>query len=470
MHSQDLFARQNIAVIPWHTGNDSCDVIADDCARRVENACSDFGTFDVRNGVQTKIIRDTISKRNNGEISVDAVKQVSDSDRTMIILISREGVKYTATVYLVNKHDEHARTLIIRTRIQSIIPNLVIRELIDLHKKSFLEVLIKKINTDGTVIIDAGEYSHMQNGISINVNGLGSMKILSAGRFESVASCDFKVNEGLQLYVVPSFNIGKYSQNNENEIHMGLVKTFGAEYTIQKGVPDPEKRFVEGTLIVSMGGSLILPAYGAFLSTYYMGFKNPEPAYGGLMLSASLEFGALLYTPFTTDRASWRSYLPMRSSRKSHRDLRLQKYLWSTIPFTFAITYCDQLSYQYETMKVLPPLFDHPDRTASILSLFIPGGGFFYKGYRTAGWGAYCSELALGGYAVSELGSKKSRNALVALGIVKIIEIFSSAMISSSYDFYNQEVEKSANSTFAFNIVPDNKGNIDYSIGYTIPF
>ena len=470
MHSQELSARQNIAIIPWHTGNDSCDIIADECAKRTEIACADFGVYDVRTDVQTKIIREAISKRNKGEISASTIQQASDSDRTIIILVSHEGVKYTATVYLIIKNEANARRMTVRTGIPTIIPNLVIREIIDLHEKTYLEVFIKKVNTDGTVIIDAGEYNNLKNGITINVSGIGHMRIISTGRFESVASCDFNVSEGMRLDVIPRVDINEYKATNENAIHMGLVKTFGAENTIQKGVPDPEKRFIEGVLVVSMGGSLILPAYGSFLSTYYMGFKNPEPAYGGLLMSASLEFGALLYTPFTTEKASWRSYVPIRSSDKSKRDLRLQKYLWSTVPFTFAVTYCDQLSYQYELRKVLPPLFEHPDRTASVLSIFIPGGGFFYKGYRVAGWGAYCSELALGGYAVSEFGSKKSRNALIALGVVKIVEIFSSAMISSSYDFYKREYDKSSNSTFSFNIFPDQNGKMEYFMGYTVSF
>jgi hypothetical protein len=360
--------------------------------------------------------------------------------------------------------------MLVKTKIQSIIPNLVVREIVRMHEKSKIEVTVKKVQQNGTFIIDAGDFNHIESGDILSADGVGTITILSTGRFESVGSSDAILAEGQKLEISSKTDTRTINDNNEREIHLGIVRTYGAEYTIQKGVPDPEKRFFEGTLIVSMGGSVVLSSYGSFLSTYYMGFKDPEPAYSGMLVSASLEFGALLYTPFSTDKSKWKSYLPIESSKKTHRDLRLQKYLWGTLPATFAVTYCDQLSYQYELRRVLPPLFDHPDRSAGILSVLIPGGGLFYKGYRLAGWGFYCSELALGGYVAAELGSRKSKQALVALGAVKVIEVVTAVLISNSYSFYRDESNPVPVPALSFTILPDENRRLVYTAGITVPF
>jgi len=463
-------AGQSIAVIPWHTGNDSLDVIADECAKKTEAVVREFGVFEPCGASQIRTIRESLMKNNPGEISANRIKDISDYDRTVIIVVSREGIKTSAAIHLVKKNEEYVQKMFVKTKIQSIIPNLVVREIIRMHENSKIEVTVKKVQKNGTVVIDAGDFNHIVSGDILSADGVGTITILSAGRFESVGSSDASLAEGQKLEISSNADTRTIKDINEREIHQGIVRTYGAEYTIQKGVPDPEKRFFEGALIVSMGGSVVLSSYGSFLSTYYMGFKNPEPAYSGMLVSASLEFGALLYTPFSTDKSKWKSYLPVESSKKTNRDLRLQKYLWSTLPATFAVTYCDQLSYQYELRRVLPPLFDHPDCSAGILSVLIPGGGLFYKGYRLAGWSFYCSELALGGYAVAELGSRKSKQALIALGAVKVIEVVTAVLISNSYTFYRDESNPVPSPALSFNIFPDEKRRLVYTAGMTVPF
>ncbi|HEY1407219.1 MAG TPA: hypothetical protein VF857_11465 [Spirochaetota bacterium] len=468
--SPGLLVAQSVAVIPVHAGNDSLDAIADESASHAEKCFEHLGRFTPLSDQQILKFRKTIETKSETDLTAQKISEITGTDRTFLIVVFTEGSKTSLTIHMIKKGEELSQKITLRTKIPSLIPLLVVREIIAMHEKIPLEVTVRKIYENGNMLIDAGDFNLLQQNASYPINGGGLLRIVTSGRFESIATSDRKFNNGQKIELTVFPEISSEKEQNEKAIHHEIVKQYGAEFTIQKGIPDPEKRFVEGVLVVSMGGSLILPAYGSFLSTYYMGFNNPEPAYSGLILSASLEAGSLFSIPLKTDKSNWRSYLPIKNDSKSEKELRLQQYLWWTIPVTFAVTYCDQLSYQYDFRRVLPPLFDNPDRTAAILSVAIPGGGLFYKGYREIGWGYYLTEFALGGYAAFNKGKRTSHRALIALGGIKCIEVMSAAILSPSYRFYRDEYDRPYVPKLSLAIIPDDTKKASITAGVTFSF
>jgi len=120
----------------------------------------------------------------------------------------------------------------------------------------------------------------------------------------------------------------------------------------------------------------------------------------------------------------------------------LQKFLWATLPVTFSVAYMDQLAYQFTSTEHLPPFFKDKDNMAAVFSLFIPGGGLFYKGHRLAGWSFYFSEMMTAAYAVYNNESKPGKYALYVLGAIKLFDIIYAYFSTPSYSFFNLEKER----------------------------
>ncbi len=69
-------------------------------------------------------------------------------------------------------------------------------------------------------------------------------------------------------------------------------------------------------------------------------------------------------------------------SDKTEKMQNLQTFLWFSLPVTFSVAYMDQLAHQFAVTEHVPPFFNDRDNAAAIFSLFLPGGGLYYKGYR----------------------------------------------------------------------------------------
>jgi hypothetical protein len=98
--------------------------------------------------------------------------------------------------------------------------------------------------------------------------------------------------------------------------------------------------------------------------------------------------------------------------------------------------------------EYLPSFFEDKDIAAASFSVFLPGGGFFYKGCRTAGWSFYFTEMFLASYGIYNYNSRNdSLYIFAALGGIKIIDIIGAYFISPSYDFFNLEKERKLDKT-----------------------
>ena len=233
---------------------------------------------------------------------------------------------------------------------------------------------------------------------------------------------------------------GFIARLKDASIH-NLVRRKGTEAMLLENSPG-EKRLFEGICIINPGGNLLLPAYGAYLSTHYMGFDNPEPSTPGLV-AAAVFTGTQLTLPvvLTGFRANFFPWVHDRD--KSDSMNRLHVFLWGTLPVTYTTAFLDQLAYQYHRAEVLPPLFESRDSFAVTLSALFPGGGLFYKGHRLYGWGYYSSEMiAAGILAYQGTGNITGKAALATLGGLKLVEILHAWLVEPSYRVYTLEMEE----------------------------
>ena len=204
-----------------------------------------------------------------------------------------------------------------------------------------------------------------------------------------------------------------------------------------------EKRFAEGICFMNMCTSPCLPGYASYLSTDYMGVKK-APNTMVIILSLGIFIAQTctieFMTGFTSNIFPWN-----RDSDKSERMQDLHIFLWSSIPMTFGASYIDQLTYQLKLANKLPPFFKHKDEAALMFSLFIPGGGLFYKGYSFAGWGYHITELSLVSYGIYNYNKDSGRYALYGAAALKLIELIHAYIAKTDYDYYNMEKDRSFN-------------------------
>ena len=222
--------------------------------------------------------------------------------------------------------------------------------------------------------------------------------------------------------------------------------------------PAPEKRLFVSTALINSGASLCVPGYGSFLAVSSMGFENPKPALSGIAAGFFAEMMQLAAVPASSGEHHWRSLVPWTDGGgRTRAEKRLQICLWSTIPCTWAATYFDQLAVQYEHARVLPPGFENADASAAVWSAIIPGGGLFYKGYRSSGWGFYAAEMAAASVAAHYGWSDGGRRALCVLGAVKCAEIAIAWFVRPSYAFYSREYERENRATLDISFAPEGK-------------
>jgi hypothetical protein len=113
-----------------------------------------------------------------------------------------------------------------------------------------------------------------------------------------------------------------------------------------------------------------------------------------------------------------------------------------------------------QQVNVLPPLFEDRDNTAALLSLILPGGGFFYKGQRSAGWAAFLCEAAAGFYAAENFHDESKFNtALIAAAAVKTVSVIASYFTSPGYEIYNTETAGTAGPSVGFAFTPQDYNN-----------
>jgi len=326
----------------------------------------------------------------------------------------------------------------VRSRIPRNISLKLAREISLLHRNLPVKALVAEDAGDGIVLVNAGEWNGLGKG-TYTTDG-ARLEIVQTGEYQSLArATGLKTGDSVTIRITPDSDT--VTRDIEDRIVSNAIRAYGLSSTLLKN-QDDEGRFVTATCAINPGGNLCLGGYGAFLSTHYLGFRNPTPSIPGIITSSGVYLLQLSLVPAMT-RFKGNFFPWVDDSDKSVKERRLQVFLWSTIPFTFTVAYFDQLAHQFHRTEHLPPFFMYRDNMAAFLSAVFPGGGLFYKGYRVSGWAYFLSEMGLAGYAVhSWEEGNRGKYALAGAGAIKLIEILNAWFIPPAYRFFNLELER----------------------------
>ncbi|MCL1912088.1 MAG: hypothetical protein FWG13_07775 [Leptospirales bacterium] len=369
-------------------------------------------------------------------IDLERVARALDVSLYMIINLYSDGNTITAEARcyaLKAEYKQMEKAITVRGAVPANIPLKLASEIAALHSKMPLYANITHI-ADGNCAIDVGQWHGISEG-SYSTDS-GNLKIISAGRYHSTGR--FQNPSGaakVRLQVYP--NADKIRKDIDARVYKNTLSFYGMGSRALKG-DNPEIRFITGTCIINPGTNACLPVYGSFLAVDYLGFSNADLHMPGFA-AALFSFGTQLtltefMTGFKTNFFPW-----VKDSGKSAATLRLQRFLWCSLPVTFTISYFNQLTWQMKKTQNLPPFFQYKDTTAAVLSLLFPGGGLMYKGRYAAGWGYYATEMSLAGFAFYNLHDKKAPYIFGGLGALKGLEIIHAFLAEADYPFYKLE-------------------------------
>lgn len=382
-----------------------------------------------------------------------------------VVTVFKKGDLYYAHMKMFPLSQEYKSlnnlNIIVNSKIITNIPLKLGREVAYLHKDMELKVKVTDAINE-KYMINAGQWHGLKDGRYKTTDG-GIVEINRTERYDSLATLPDKyaVDSSFSLKLYPE--IKPIVKQIDDDIHYNTEYKYGLKNTLLKGT-DPKKRYMQGICVINPGANFCLPIYGTHLSTRYLGFKKISPSIPGLVMTSSLFVLHFMLTPFIT------GFKEGLDQPKPIWDLQI--FLWSTLPLTFTIGYLDQLAHQFAITEHLPPFFKHRNMAATVISLFVPGGGMFYKGYRLAGWTFYLAEMSLLGYAIYEIDNKeKSMYTFIALGCVKLIELLTTYFVKTSYDFYNFEKSRDTKkSSVSFQLRQSGNEEQIYALGIKYVF
>ncbi|MFC1669999.1 hypothetical protein ACFL20_06360 [Spirochaetota bacterium] len=334
------------------------------------------------------------------------------------------------------------KKIIVKSRFLTNIPLKLSRELIHLHDKIKLSAKVIKRYKNNMAIINAGQWHGLKSGKHETING-EIIEVVKTGRYRSIIKLGkISPKDGnIILKIYPKTD--NIKKKIEKRIDNNVIYKYGLKNTLLKG-SNPEKKFVQATCIYNIGSNICVPAYGAFLTTGWLGFQSKSSSIPGMAASSTLIFLHLMMPEFLSGFKT--NFLPFikAKDKKYTREKQLEYFLWASLPVTFSVAFFDQLAYQMHKTEHVPPFYGHKDVTALALSALIPGGGLFYKGYRILGWAYYLSEMTLASYCIYSIedNDNKWMYILSALGGLKLIELINAYFINPSYDFEKIEKER----------------------------
>ena len=320
--------------------------------------------------------------------------------------------------------------------------------------------------TDGVAKLDCGQWHGLSEGRYPSSGG--EAEIFAVERFSSSAK-GLNVNPGDIIEIKISPDMDKFIKKINREIDENSARFYGTDTSLNKRRGSAKESII-GTCVINQGASFCLPGYGSFLSVEYMGIEKGEPDMYGVFAIGALT-AIHLTLPSMMNRFEI-NFLPWEmDEEKEKRDQRLQYFLWGSLPLTFSVSFYNQLAYQYHKKSLLPPLFEDHDAAAAAVSIFIPGGGMFYKGYRFAGWCFYLSEMSLAGYSVYQWDKTSGKGAAAGLLLLKAVEVGISYAVTPGYKAYRTEVSSSRSyPDFSIGFNPGINGSEEITLSASIPF
>ncbi|MBN1498609.1 MAG: hypothetical protein JW982_00505 [Spirochaetes bacterium] len=351
----------------------------------------------------------------------------------------------------------------IRTRYIENIPLLAAREIIRLHENIPVIITAEKSDTDGYFSVSIGSATP---GYADYLNTEKSIRILSSYPYRSLISAD------------DNFKTGTYSVRNSirtatyiNEINTEIRKNIYENHRLNKKLDEKysEHKFIEGLIITNPLGNVIAPGVGSYLSMKNLGIQKPDYSYLNICGTFSAAILQIFYVPY---KNNFRFDYNFNDKSEYSEDYRyLQIYFLAALPFTFSASYLDHLALNCRSGNLLPPFFMQQDTAAASLSFFIPGGGYYLKGYRSAGLLMYSTQFAYGAYYFSNF-SETSLNPAYIYGFIalRLIDIAGAYFINDNFGFYKDQINQSDTVQLYVNIDNQQRNNLQYFAGLTLNF
>jgi len=361
------------------------------------------------------------------------------ADLCAVLSILSAGQEIVVSLELKPLNESYRRldqTITVRSAVPMNIPLKLARAVAAIHRDLPVEAEI--IERSGiSVRLNVGQWHGLMPGRYRIASGL-TIHITHTNRYRSIAALPFQAERGSRIVILSYPRAALIERECAEKIEANTERRYGLAAS---GLDNPEKKFLEAVVVINPGANILLPGYGAFLATSYLGFRQTKPSVAGIAFSLTL-----VATHFILPEAMGRfkvNFFPgVMDSDKTPALNNLQIFLWSTLPLTASAAFFDQLAYQYDINTVLPPFFLNKDAAALVLSALLPGAGMFYKGWRVPGWGFYCAEMFLAGFCVYRKDARKEIvYAGIALAAVKIADLAAAFFSPPSYGFYNIEIE-----------------------------
>ncbi len=368
----------------------------------------------------------------------DDIAAALDVDIYFVINVYQNPTGYVGEmkVQSVNSDFENlSKGFLIRTSLAENIPNLFCREIIQLHER--LPIVAEVITADdGGIILTAGQWNGLEDNESYNTTDGERINVVSTGRYES--RCGDAVSTG-KVVIEKFVDHEKFLREVDAEIEAVIIKTKSIQYLYMDS-DAAVKRHMEAYLAINMGGSILLPGYGSFLSSSYLGFQNPKPDYPIMALTAVTYLSQLLAVPVLTGFKG--NFTPfIQDNDKSDEIQRLHVFLWATVPWTFSVSYMDCLTHQYLSDNLLPAFYKNRDLSSAVYSALIPGGGLFNKGYSFAGWSMFYLQSGILGYSVYNWSSANGKYAMLGFASLKTFDIMLAYFITPNYPIFNDNFD-----------------------------
>ena len=361
-------------------------------------------------------------------------------DLLVLIAVRRGPERVFAAMKIIPLSDRYkslAREIQFETKVPLGIPLKMARELAFFHRNIPLEAKIIA-EENGNVLLNAGQWHGLKPG-EFRLRDGTAVSIHQTGRFTSLAGVPGPAVQGdtIQINVYPD------TTGEIKDIENRLRRIIDRRYALHPSYGTTEDRFMTAMLLYNFTVGVIFPGYGTYLSVNSIA-REDNPAYGSIILTFGLVFTHLTLTESLTGYET--NFFPwIKDSDKTDSMQRFHIFLWAALPLTLTASFLDQLAHSLAASENTPPFLMNGDEAAAVLSLFIPGGGLFYKGHRLMGWGYYFTEMFLAGYGMYYWGSGTEYiYTYAALGVVKLIEIAHAYLTDFNYDFYRREMDRPA--------------------------
>ncbi|HPJ36116.1 MAG TPA: hypothetical protein PK358_14850 [Spirochaetota bacterium] len=426
----------DVAIFPVFTGDARHDEILKNCEYKAGEAFFASARFyPVPHKKSEEFLR-----KSDGRDRIDLYRRAASASGAELLCVmelvpDRGNMKLIINIETLDEEVSAVNTVkSVSARIPANVALRGAREISLLMNKEKLKFTLSE-EGDGIYRINAGQWHGLSEGRYST--SAGEMDVLSVERFSSLVSgISPNKDDVVEIGIYPDTE--SFLSGISREIDENTARFYGTDAALNKRRGSAKESII-GTCVINQGASFCVPGYGSFLSVEYMGIEKGEPDMYGVYATGALT-ALHLSLPSMMNSFEINFFPWIMDDDKGRDDQRLQVFLWASLPVTFSVSFYNQLAYQYHQKSLLPPLFEDNDVTASVVSLFIPGGGMFYKGYRGAGWCFYVGEMSMAGYAVYEWDRTSGKAAAGALLLVKAAEALISYAVTPSYSVYRNEV------------------------------